>query len=126
MTRRAKPAPPAEAGQAASPAEEAAPTALKLAAGAVTVFSAAVVVIGFATSSPVWLAAAVVAFALVGVVARFLAARRRWRMLIAAVSAIVAALIFGFAAEGVRSAVTNDAPSRHRYFVEQVIPSIAP
>ena len=52
----------------------------------------------------------------------------RSRALLAAVlSAAVVAPVCGFAAEGVRGALTNDTPSSHHYFVvEEVFPTIAP
>jgi hypothetical protein len=101
------------------------PTPISFLGAVVGVLSGTAVVLSVATDFPVWLSAAVIAASVAGAGAWFVAGR--WRLLTTVLSAACAAVLFAFAAEGVRGALTDDTPSTHRYFVvEQVYPTIAP
>jgi sugar/nucleoside kinase (ribokinase family) len=108
-----------------SSSETATPTPKSLLAVVLVVLDAVVIVLSLVKDLPVWLSVAVIAASAAGGAAWIFA--RRWRMFVIAVSAVLAAVLFAFAAEGVRGALMDDAPSTHRYFLrEQVFPKTAP
>jgi hypothetical protein len=105
-----------------TPAEPTPNTLLRV---VLAVLDATVIVLSLATDFPVWLSVAVIAASVAGVAAWHFAPRRS--LLTTVLSATCAAVLFAFAAEGVRSALT-DGTSTHRYFVveQNVFPKIAP
>jgi hypothetical protein len=115
----------ARGGSVTAVSSPAKPTPNSLLAAVVAVLNVAVLVLSLVTGFPVWLSVAVIAAPVAGVAAwRF---APRWRLRTTVLSATCAAVLFAFAAEGVRGALTEDTPSTHRYFVvEQVFPTIAP
>src|SRR5262245_58907834 len=96
----------------------------------VAVFGATLTVLTLATAFPVWLSAAGIAASVAALIAWRVAAPSgpRWRWVTTVLSMIGAAVLFAFASEGVRSVLTDDTPTAHRYFVvvDQVYPRIAP
>lgn len=109
------------------------PTLPELVGAVLAVLGAEALLLGLVQDHSAWASAALIAGSVAVVVAWFLLRwfLPRWhapaRLLAAVLSAAVVAPVCGFAAEGVRGALTNDTPSSHHYFVvEEVFPTIAP
>ena len=125
----ARPVPTSARGGSVTAVSSPAKPPNSLVSAVLAVLGATALVLSLATDFPLWLSAAVIAGSVAGVAAWSFAARWRLltRLLTTGLSATCAAVLFAFAAEGVRGALTDDTPSTHRYFVvEQVYPRTAP